>query len=159
MSKKTSAAILGVLAALVYAWLGGDVSQLTGATGPGPTSAPSELSAPAGGPDGSLLLAEAFRSRRSDLWLEGRAVVEKTLRDDDEPPRHQRFIARFATGQTVLFAHNIDVARRAPLEKGDSFEFRGEYEWNERGGVIHWTHADTSGRRGGWLRVAGQTYR
>jgi hypothetical protein len=48
----------------------------------------------------------------------------------------------------------------ARLERGDEVRFRGQYEWNERGGVIHWTHHDPDGRRpGGWLRHDGATYR
>jgi hypothetical protein len=58
-------------------------------------------------------------------------------------------------------SHNIDLAPRVPrLERGDEVRFRGQYEWNERGGVIHWTHHDPDGRRpGGWLRHDGATYR
>ena len=59
----------------------------------------------------------------------------------------------------MLVAHNIDVAPRlSGLETGDEVAFRGVYEWNARGGVVHWTHHDPSGeRRGGWLRHEGRT--
>ena len=62
---------------------------------------------------------------------------------------------------TLLVSHNIDLAPRvADLESGDEILFRGQYEWNERGGVLHWTHRDPDGRRpGGWLQHEGSTYR
>jgi hypothetical protein len=42
---------------------------------------------------------------------------------------------------------------------GDEVEFRGEYVWNAKGGVVHWTHRDPRGAHvGGWLRHAGRTY-
>lgn len=45
--------------------------------------------------------------------------------------------------QTLLVSHNIDLAARIDtLSVNDSIEFFGEYEWNEKGGVIHWTHHD-----------------
>jgi hypothetical protein len=35
----------------------------------------------------------------------------------------------------------------------------GRYEWNERGGVIHWTHHDPEGSMpGGWIRCQGAVY-
>ena len=45
------------------------------------------------------------------------------------------------------------------LQVGDILRFAGEYEWNERGGVLHWTHHDPRGKHaGGWLELAGRRY-
>jgi hypothetical protein len=81
------------------------------------------------------------------------------LRDDLEGSRHQRFILRLGADHTLLISHNIDVAPRIPLTEGDFVGFRGQYEWNERGGVVHWTHHDPAGRHpGGWIRHRGNVY-
>jgi hypothetical protein len=109
---------------------------------------------------GEAEIAEAFRERRSDLTVEAEGMVERVLADDLEGARHQRFIVRLASGQTLLVSHNIDLAPRVPAAPGDRLGFRGRYEWNDRGGVVHWTHHDPEGRReGGWLRHAERTYR
>lgn len=90
---------------------------------------------------------EAFRAGRSDVIVEGRGTVEKVLRDDTKGSRHQRFILSLGPGHSVLISHNIDLAARIPdLRRGDEVQFKGEYEWNERGGVVHWTHRDPRGR-------------
>jgi hypothetical protein len=86
--------------------------------------------------------------------------VVRILPDDPKPPRHERFIVQLASGQTVLIAHNIDIAPRVDeLKAGDSIRFYGEYVWNEKGGVIHWTHHDPQGRHvAGWVKRNGKTY-
>lgn len=114
--------------------------------------------APAG--DGYDMIGEAFRAGRSDVLVAGDGAVEKVLRDDQKGSRHQRFIVALDSGHTVLIAHNIDLAPRIPdLRRGDRVQFKGEYEWNERGGVVHWTHHDPAGRHpGGWLRHEGRRY-
>ncbi|MCC7495749.1 MAG: DUF3465 domain-containing protein [Fimbriimonadaceae bacterium] len=111
--------------------------------------------------DTDALLAAAFAQRRSNLKVTGRGVVTRLLADDRDGDRHQRFILRLTTGQTLLVAHNIDLAPRLEgLRVGDVVEFCGEYEWNAQGGVIHWTHHDPAGRHAaGWLRSGGREVR
>ena len=104
-------------------------------------------------------LAAAYAAKRSDVVLEDAGVVIKVLPDDNKGSRHQRFILRMESG-TVLVAHNIDLAPRVPnLDTGDTIRFKGEYEYNQKGGVIHWTHHDPKGyHEGGWLEHAGERY-
>jgi hypothetical protein len=106
------------------------------------------------------VLAAAFRDRSSDLQVEGHGTVVHILPDDNDGSRHQRFLLDLDSGQTLLVAHNIDLAPRiANLRKGDRVGFYGEYEWNDKGGVIHWTHHDPRGRHpGGWLEHEGRRY-
>ena len=105
-------------------------------------------------------LENAFANRLSNQQVAGRGRVVKLLPDDTNGSRHQRFIVRLESGQTLLVSHNIDLATRIDsLRTGDTVEFYGEYEWNPKGGVIHWTHHDSQGRHSaGWIRHAGQTY-
>ncbi|MGE5228778.1 MAG: DUF3465 domain-containing protein, partial [Deltaproteobacteria bacterium] len=107
---------------------------------------------------GDAALARAFDDRVSGLEVEGAGTVERLLADDEQGSRHQRFILRLASGQTLLVAHNIDVAPRiAGLRVGDVVAFRGVYEWSRQGGTVHWTHHDPSGdHEPGWLRHAGR---
>ena len=116
---------------------------------------------PLGKESADSTLLEAYNKRQSDVQVQGEGVVTKILRDDLQGSRHQRFILELAGGQTVLIAHNIDLAPRiSGLERGDTIAFHGEYEWNPKGGVIHWTHHDPAGRHiDGWLKHAGKTYR
>lgn len=105
-------------------------------------------------------LQQAYKNKQSDLQIQGEGIVIKVLRDDLKGSRHQKFILRSEAGQTVLVAHNIDLAPRIEgLKKGDRVEYYGEYEWNSRGGVIHWTHKDPKGyHASGWLKYNGRSY-
>jgi len=121
-----------------------------------------------GGPDDvvqsqsvdNLDLEAAFRNRQSDIQIRGSGRVIRVLRDDMEGSRHQRFILDVGSGQTLLIAHNIDLAERiSSLKTGDRIEFFGEYEWNPQGGVLHWTHLDPQKRHlSGWLKHNGNIY-
>jgi hypothetical protein len=105
-------------------------------------------------------IGRAFKTRTSNVEVEGEGVVTRILTDDLAGSRHQRFVVRLASGQTVLIAHNIDIAPRVDgLRKGDGIRFKGEYVWNEQGGMVHWTHHDPEGRHvAGWLKHNGRSY-
>ena len=105
-------------------------------------------------------IASAYASQSSDIQVSSYGTVIKLLPDDNKGSRHQRFILKLANNQTVLIAHNIDLAPKiSSLRKGDTVEFNGEYEWNSKGGVVHWTHHDPAGmHQGGWLKHNGSVY-
>ncbi len=109
---------------------------------------------------GAARIVEAYRSGRSDFVVQASGVVRAVLRDDLDGSRHQRFIVELEDGHSVLVAHNIDLAPRVDaLRRGDRISFKGEYEWNEKGGVIHWTHRDPAGRHPhGWIEHEGRRY-
>ena len=102
----------------------------------------------------------AFKQKISDLQVRGTGTVSAILRDDTKGSRHQKFILKLPSGLTLLIAHNIDLAPRINgLSTGDQVDFYGEYEWSNKGGVVHWTHRDPNGRHiGGWLKHEGKTY-
>lgn len=106
------------------------------------------------------VIADAFKDRKNDLPVRGSGEVIHILPDDNEGSRHQRFLVRLVSGQTLLIAHNIDLAPRiSGLSKGDQVEFVGDYEWSDLGGVVHWTHKDPRGHhRDGWIKHLGRTY-
>ena len=104
---------------------------------------------------------QALYSRKDDAtWTEGTGLVFRLLNDDNEGSRHQRFILDMRNGQTLLIAHNIDIAPRVPVGLGDRVRYRGMYEWNSLGGLIHWTHHDPHGdEEGGYLFFKRKTYK
>ena len=106
------------------------------------------------------LLKQAYENNQSDIQVRGSGTVYRILPDDNNGSRHQKFILRLASKQTLLVAHNIDLAPRIPnLKRGDRVEFYGEYEWNNKGGVMHWTHRDPRNNHAhGWLKHQGEVY-
>jgi hypothetical protein len=109
---------------------------------------------------GDGVLEDAFRQGRSGFMVEVDAPVISILRDDNEGSRHQRFIVKLASGQTLLIVHNIDLAPRvAGLQVGSHVSAYGEYIWNEKGGLLHKTHINR-GRNDpdGWIRHQGTLY-
>ena len=110
--------------------------------------------------DSDEQLAVAFANQQRNLQIQGEGLVSAMLPDDTTGSQHQRFILRLTSGQSLLIAHNIDLAPRiADLNIGDRVEFYGEYAWNPEGGVVHWTHHDPDGRHAaGWLRHNGKLY-
>ena len=156
--KKPVVAILLIALAVVAANVSRQRQQEREASPP-PVSLPSALPGAPGAAvadDGSL--ARAIAARAQDVPVTGSGEVVKLLPDDREGSPHQRILVRVAGGGTVLIAHNIELAPRvAPVAVGDTLEFAGDFVWNDKGGLVHWTHPDPGGRhRAGWIRRAPQ---
>jgi len=114
---------------------------------------------PGGGDDFIARLYETGPTA-APVTVSGEGRVVAILPDDEKGSRHQRFLIELDSGQTLLVAHNIDVAPRVEnLREGDNIRFSGEYEWNPEGGMIHWTHRDPSVRHPhGWIIHEGRKY-
>ena len=130
----------------------------------------SSLPLQARGPANTLTVEQAYTQKRSDIFLEAGGTVIKLLADDNKGSRHQRFLLRLASGHTVLIVHNIDLVARVPVRPGDVVQVRGEYEWTDKGGLIHWTHRRTKKNSErpndsqqpfleGWIQWQGKVYR
>lgn len=109
--------------------------------------------------------AEAVTSPRwsvalDEAWVETPVTIYRLLADDNEGSRHQRLLARAPDGHSLLIVHNIDLAERIPAREGDELFVRGQFEWTDKGGLIHWTHHDPQGRHaGGYIDHRGERYR
>lgn len=109
---------------------------------------------------GEFSLSQAISNQQSDVQVSGVANVIKVLPDDTRGSRHQRFLIKLDSGEVILIAHNIDLASRVhDLTEGDEIGFSGEFEWNDKGGVIHWTHKDPRSKHvHGYLQHDGKKY-
>ncbi|MBT8089866.1 MAG: DUF3465 domain-containing protein [Gammaproteobacteria bacterium] len=114
-----------------------------------------------GAQSGNAELIRAIDERRTAYQVQGSGTVIRVLSDDNDGSRHQRFILELESEQTLLIVHNIDLAPRIDnLDPGDTVSFYGEYEWNDRGGLIHWTHHDPGGQHiDGWIEHNGKRYK
>lgn len=108
----------------------------------------------------STEVEEAYNNKQQSVQVTGTGTVVKLLPDDLDGSRHQKFIVRTGKNHTILIAHNIDLAPKITgLQHGDEISFFGEYEYNSRGGVVHWTHHDPGKRHpDGWLKHDGKLY-
>jgi hypothetical protein len=103
---------------------------------------------------------DAFKNQKSNIQVKQVGIIIAVLSNDTTGDAHQRFIVKLENSQTLLITHNINIGQRvANLIVGDKIKFYGEYEWNSEGGVIHWTHKDTSGVHvDGWIEYKGIKY-
>ena len=92
------------------------------------------------------ILNDLYLNEVSDVQVLASGNVSFLLPDDTIGDKHQKFVIELATKQTLLITHNIDLAPRINgLSTGDAITIFGEYEWNDEGGIIHWTHKDPNG--------------
>ncbi len=106
-------------------------------------------------------IEKAYHDKQSNIQVQGIGKVIRILPDDNNGSKHQKFLLKLPSKLTLLVAHNIDLSKRIDkLKEGDDVEFYGEYEWNNKGGVLHWTHHDPKGKhKDGWLKHNGVVYK
>lgn len=102
-------------------------------------------------------IEQLVKSRVSGKMVTIEAIVIKLLKDDLKGDKHQKMILKNANN-TLLLAHNIDIAQRVPAKKGDVLLIKGQYEWNDKGGLLHWTHRSNSSHPAGWIKHNNITY-
>ena len=53
-----------------------------------------------------------------------------------------------------------DSTEKGAVNAALTIHFRGVYEWNDLGGLVHWTHHDPLGEEdGGWVRYRRRVYK
>ncbi len=124
-------------------------------------------SAPGGGGSDRIHNEAAY-----DAWRAGRSRIEVTLGGSvarilgtrmGRSGSHEGFVLHLsgATGRglTVRVEDNVDLTGPIPLREGEDVEVRGEYIFDPRGGIVHYTHRDPRGRHpAGYILVDGKFY-
>lgn len=159
MTNKKNLSIGGIIVLLIAAYFGLDSSghKNNRTSSPTPVTQHTETALLN---DGADTIKTAYDRKQSNVQVQESGRVKAILREDNDGTRHQKFILVLKNGLSILVAHNIDLAPKIEdLHKGDIVEFNGEYEYNEKGGVLHWTHHDPQNRHeNGWLKHNGRIY-
>jgi len=121
-----------------------------------PSTAPAATSAPTIG-DSEVIRAQQLQLVKVPLTVTAR--VKKMLKYDDRGLPHERFLLVLSNGSTILVAHNTKMAPYVPVQPGDIVTVSGEYIWNAKGGLIHWTHhSDSPNHQSGFIEFNGKRY-
>lgn len=117
------------------------------------------------GDAGNRQIYEAWRAGRSKVEVQATGSIARILGErSGESGPHQGFLLHLTGpgghGLTVRIESNLALIRAFPaLRDGEAAVVRGEYEFDRRGGVIHWTHHDPRGRHpAGFVEVGGRRY-
>jgi hypothetical protein len=106
----------------------------------------------------------AWQQQRSPVQVTANGTVVKVLGiRRGRVGSHEGFLVHLsgndAHNLTIRVEDNVDLTGPIPLRAGDAVEVRGEYIYDPRGGVVHYTHRDPRGRHPtGYVRVNGRTY-
>jgi len=101
-----------------------------------------------------------FNNKDSGVIVTVKGNVTRLLGNDTIGDWHQRFIIRLSNAQTLLIAHNIDIAPPVSGVSPNSLVYvHGEYVWNSEGGLVHWTHHDPQLKHeSGWIWFNNKRY-
>jgi hypothetical protein len=120
--------------------------------------------APSGADDSNGAVYDAWAAHRSKIEVTAGGSVARMLGTRVGPSgAHEGFLLHLrgsaGRGLTVRVEDNVDLTGPIPLAAGDEVEVRGEYIYDPRGGLIHYTHLDPRGRHAaGYVRVNGKVY-
>ena len=117
-----------------------------------------------GGAAGNAAVYAAWAQQRSGVEVTASGSVAKVLGTRRGPSGyHTGFLLHLrgaeGRGLTVRVEDNVDLTGPLPIRAGDDAEVRGEYIYDPRGGLIHYTHRDPRGRHaGGYVRLNNRMY-
>ncbi len=113
------------------------------------------------GPDDASV-CRVSRANASGVEVIADGSVEQILGTQAGPSGpHEGFLLRLRSGcdLVVRVETNVDFTGPIPLRTGEYVVVKGEYESDPLGGVIHWTHRETSGRHpSGYVEAGGRYY-
>jgi hypothetical protein len=113
-------------------------------------------------PNGAVY--SAWSEHRSHIEVTASGSVAHVLGTRAGPSgEHEGFLLHLrgaaGRGLTVRVEDNTDLTGPIPLQAGSDVEVRGEYIYDSRGGLIHYTHRDPRLRHpAGYVRVEGKVY-
>jgi hypothetical protein len=112
-------------------------------------------------PDNALV-CRAFAAQASRQEVLARGKIVALLGTQEGPSgNHEGFLLKLDGDCDLLLRveTNVDLTGPVPLERGETVEVKGEYEFEPLGGVVHWTHHDPAGRHiDGYVLAAGKLY-
>ncbi len=123
-------------------------------------------SAGSAGPDRvrNAVAYDAWRSGRSHVEVTVGGVVARMLGTRvGRSGSHEGFLLHLSgadgRGLTVRVEDNVDLTGPIPLREGEPIEVRGEYIFDSRGGIVHYTHRDPRGHHlSGYVLADGKFY-
>jgi hypothetical protein len=107
---------------------------------------------------------EAWREERSRVEVTAHGAVARILGERGGPSGpHLGLLLHLSGGEgrglTVRVEDNLDLTGPIALREGEAITVRGEYIYDPRGGLIHYTHRDPRGRHeAGYVEVDGRIY-
>ncbi len=105
-----------------------------------------------------------WQAHRSPVEVTASGTVVKVLGiRGGRSGRHEGFLVHLSGSDahdlTIRVEDNVELTGSIPLHAGDLVELRGEYIYDPRGGIVHYTHRDPRGRHpSGYVRVNGRLY-
>ncbi|MEO9170498.1 MAG: DUF3465 domain-containing protein [Candidatus Baltobacteraceae bacterium] len=111
---------------------------------------------------GDGAVCSAYQSQRSHVEVVATGKISRMLGTrDGRNGSHEGFLVKLDSGcdLVVKVETNVSLTGPVPLQTGEAVTIKGEYEYYQMGGVIHWTHRDPRGNHeGGYVQAGGATY-